>query len=148
MLYGLIEMKTTVRSLNLTAIRNLRTLRHRLPRLSRSWRRNLLLMYVQNDVYGTMGLGELPLTEKILIGVVLVTLLMLIVYYVICRICTMFSSPNRADEHEDYAHMCGWRRAVIIRSEKFLSRAILFAMGFYWNKEIPLHQEVYILRWF
>ncbi|XP_047307401.1 uncharacterized protein LOC124910767 isoform X2 [Impatiens glandulifera] len=24
-------------------------------------------------------------------------------------------SPNQADEQEDYAHMCGWRRAVIIR---------------------------------
>ncbi|XP_047336290.1 lysophospholipid acyltransferase LPEAT1-like isoform X2 [Impatiens glandulifera] len=106
--------------------------------------------YVRNDVYGTMGLGELPLTEKVLVGVALVTLLplrvlaatlMLIVYYVICRICTMFSAPNRADEQEDYAHMGGWRRAVVIRSGKFLSRAILFSMGFYWIKEIPLHQE-------
>ncbi|XP_047307400.1 uncharacterized protein LOC124910767 isoform X1 [Impatiens glandulifera] len=26
-------------------------------------------------------------------------------------------SPNQADEQEDYAHMCGWRRAVIISME-------------------------------
>ncbi|XP_044511435.1 lysophospholipid acyltransferase LPEAT1-like isoform X2 [Mangifera indica] len=100
--------------------------------------------FVRRDVYGTMGRGELPFTEKVLLGIALVTLVpirvilamsVLILYYLICRICTLFSVPNRDKEQEDYAHMGGWRRSAIVWSGRFLSRVILFVLGFYWIKE-------------
>ncbi|OMO87623.1 Phospholipid/glycerol acyltransferase [Corchorus capsularis] len=101
--------------------------------------------YVRNDVYGTMGRGKLPLKEKLLLGIALVTLLplriilgmaVLVLYYLICKICTLFLAPNREDEQqEDYAHMGGWRRAVIVSTGRFLSRALLFIVGFYWINE-------------
>ncbi|XP_022769801.1 lysophospholipid acyltransferase LPEAT1-like isoform X2 [Durio zibethinus] len=98
--------------------------------------------YARNDVYGTMGRGKLPLKEKLVLGIALVTLLplrivlgitLVVVYYLICRICTLFSAPNQEEEQqEDYAHLGGWRRAVIVRSGRFLSRSLLFLVGFYW----------------
>lgn len=105
--------------------------------------------FVRNDVYGTMGRGELPLVEKVLLGIALVTLVpirvmiamsILLLYYVICRICTLFSAPNRdevveGEEQEDFAHMGGWRRAVIVLCGRFLSRLMLFVLGFYWINE-------------
>ncbi|XP_039061709.1 lysophospholipid acyltransferase LPEAT1-like [Hibiscus syriacus] len=102
--------------------------------------------YVRNDVFGTMGRGELPLKEKFLLGIALVTLLplrivfgmaILVVFYLICRICTLFFAPNREEEQEDYAHLGGWRRAVIVRLGRFLSRSLLFVAGFYWINETP-----------
>lgn len=96
--------------------------------------------YVRNDVYGTMGRGEIPLKEKVLLGFAMVTLVpirlacafvILLCYYLICRVCTLFSVPNRDEEQEDYAHMGGWRRAVIVQCGRFLSRAMLFVLGFY-----------------
>ncbi|XP_058220870.1 lysophospholipid acyltransferase LPEAT1 isoform X2 [Rhododendron vialii] len=102
--------------------------------------------YVRSDVYGTMGCGELPWTEKLLLGIAFFTLLpvrvavvmtIMVVYYLVCRVCTMCLAPNREDGagQEDYAHMRGWRRAVIVRAGKFFSRAILFVLGFYWINE-------------
>lgn len=100
--------------------------------------------YVRHDVYGTMGRGELPLSEKVMLGVALVTLLpvrvvlattLLVVYYLICRICTLCSAPNREDEQEDYANMRGWKRSIIVQSGRFLSRSMLFVLGFYWIRE-------------
>ncbi|XP_012071794.1 lysophospholipid acyltransferase LPEAT1 isoform X3 [Jatropha curcas] len=102
--------------------------------------------FVRNDVYGPMGRGELPLAEKVLLGIALVTLLplrivlamtVLLSYYAVCRICTLFSAPNRdeEEEQEDFAHMGGWRRTVIVWSGRFLSRTMLFVLGFYWIKE-------------
>jgi lysophosphatidylcholine acyltransferase/lyso-PAF acetyltransferase len=97
--------------------------------------------YVRRDVYGTMGRGELAPKEKLFLGFALVTLLpirvilavtVLVCYYVICRVCTLFSTPNREDEQEDYAHMGGWRRNVIVWCGKALSRVMLFVFGFYW----------------
>ncbi|GAV59624.1 Acyltransferase domain-containing protein [Cephalotus follicularis] len=106
--------------------------------------------YVRNDAYGPMGRGALPLEEKILLAIASITLvpirvvlafIILVFYYLICRVCTLFKSPNRGveqeqeqevEEVEDYAHMGGWRRAVIVRSGKVLSRAMLFVFGFYW----------------
>ncbi|XP_034895213.1 lysophospholipid acyltransferase LPEAT1 isoform X2 [Populus alba] len=99
--------------------------------------------YVRNDVYGPMGRGELPLVEKVLLGIAVVTLvpirfvlalIILVVYYIICRVCTLFSAPNRdeEEEQEDFAHMGGWRRAVIVWCGRFLSRMLLFVLGFYW----------------
>nr|KYP64570.1 Lysophosphatidylcholine acyltransferase 1 [Cajanus cajan] len=100
--------------------------------------------YVRRDVYGTMGRGELPPKEKLLLGFALVTLLpirvvlaftVLLLYYLICRLCTLFSSPNRDEEQEDYAHMSGWRRTVIVSCGRALSRVMLFVFGFYWISE-------------
>ncbi|KAJ0024926.1 hypothetical protein Pint_08916 [Pistacia integerrima] len=100
--------------------------------------------FVRSDVFGTMGRGELPLSEKGLLGIALVTLVpirvilamsVLVLYYLICRICTLFSVPNRDEEQEDYAHLGGWRRSVIVWSGRFLSRVMLFVLGFYWIKE-------------
>lgn len=101
--------------------------------------------YARRDVYGTMGLGPFPVKEKILLGVAMLTLLpirlvlgmgILITYYLICRVCTLLKAPNKdEDEQEDYAHMGGWRRAVIVGCGRFLSRALLFVLGFYWISE-------------
>jgi len=88
-----------------------------------------------------MGRGELGAKEKLFLGFALVTLLpirvilavtVLVVYYVVCRVCTLFKIPNREDEQEDYAHLGGWRRSVIVKCGKALSRAMLFIFGFYW----------------
>lgn len=96
--------------------------------------------YVRNDVYGAMGRGELPLMEKLQLGIAFVTLLplrtilvmtVLVVYYLICRICTLFSVPNHGEGQEDYAHLGGWRRTVILPSGRFLSKTLLFLVGFY-----------------
>ncbi|KAL3840321.1 hypothetical protein ACJIZ3_024912 [Penstemon smallii] len=106
--------------------------------------------YVRHDVYGTMGLGELPWAEKFLLGLGLAFLLpirvvagtcILVIYYLICRVCTAFLAPNREDGQEDYAHMGGWRRAVIMQSGRFLSRALLFVFGFYWISETSRGDE-------
>lgn len=100
--------------------------------------------YVRKDVYGTMGRGELPISEKILVAFALVTILplrliigslILVLYYLICRFFTAFSPPNREDEQEDYAHMVGWRRVVIVQCGRFFSRALLFTIGIYWIRE-------------
>ncbi|KAM7515538.1 hypothetical protein LguiA_005121 [Lonicera macranthoides] len=78
--------------------------------------------YVRHDVYGTMGRCGLPWTEKDLLGMALVPVrvvlatALLVVYYLIFRLCAMFSDPNREDGQEDYANMRGWRRAVIVQS--------------------------------
>ncbi|THU70912.1 hypothetical protein C4D60_Mb08t30000 [Musa balbisiana] len=100
--------------------------------------------YVRRDAYGTMGRGEIPATEKVMLGIAAVTLvpirlvlgmLILVIYYLICRICTLFSAPHEEDGQEDYAHMGGWRREVVVRCGRFCSRAMLFTFGFYWIKE-------------
>lgn len=100
--------------------------------------------YVRKDVYGTVGCGELPLHEKILIGIALITLVpiriivgifLVVLYYIICRFCTFFSDPNPEEEQENYEHVIGWRRQVIVTCGKYLSRTMLFVMGFYWIKE-------------
>ncbi|XP_078442090.1 phospholipid/glycerol acyltransferase family protein isoform X2 [Wolffia australiana] len=103
--------------------------------------------YVRRDVYGPMGRGALPLREKLLLGIAFLILVpirfvagmvILVIYYLICRVCTLLKDPNRENEQEDYAHMVGWRRAVVVRSGRFCSRAMLFVFGFYWIKESGL----------
>ncbi|KAL1539562.1 lysophospholipid acyltransferase LPEAT1-like isoform X1 [Salvia divinorum] len=107
---------------------------------------NKYAAYVRRDVYGTMGRGKLSWAERLWLVPRLVILVpirvvagmtILVSYYVICRVCTVFRAPNREDgeEQEDYAHLRGWRRAVILRSGRFLSRAVLFVFGFYWISE-------------
>uniref|UniRef100_A0A7C9AV60 Phospholipid/glycerol acyltransferase domain-containing protein n=1 Tax=Opuntia streptacantha TaxID=393608 RepID=A0A7C9AV60_OPUST len=112
--------------------------------------------FVRHDVYGPMGCGDLPMAEKLLLAMAMLTLVplrlalgmsILVIYYLICRVCTLFSAPNRSSEEgegegegeqeqqEDYAHMGGWRREIIVRSGRFLSRVLLFTLGFYWIPE-------------
>ncbi|KAL8141155.1 hypothetical protein V2J09_007176 [Rumex salicifolius] len=100
--------------------------------------------YVRHDVYGPMGRGPLPLTEKLLLGLALLTLVpirvvlamvVLVVYYLICRVCTLFAPIREGEQRENYAHLVGWRREVIVRCGRFLSRMMLFAFGFYWIQE-------------
>lgn len=100
--------------------------------------------YVRQDAYGTMGRGELSPAEKVLLGISLVTLVpirlvvgifVVVLYYLICRLCTLFYAPNREDGKDDYAHMVGWRRVVVVRAGRFLSRIMLFVLGFYWIRE-------------
>ncbi|KAL2318683.1 hypothetical protein Fmac_032559 [Flemingia macrophylla] len=110
--------------------------------------------FVRRDVYGAMGRGELPTREKVLLGVALVTVVpvrvvavaaILLLYYLICRFCTMCSVPNREEGHqEDYAHIVGWRRIVIVQCGRALSRLMLFVLGFYWithSYRIPLENS-------
>ncbi|KAJ4874391.1 Lysophospholipid acyltransferase LPEAT1 [Raphanus sativus] len=110
--------------------------------------------YARTDLYGTMGLGPFPAAEKVKLAVAMVTLVpvrfvlamsILVLYYLVCRVFTLFSSPYRGAEEEeeegggvvqeDYAHMGGWRRTVIVGSGRFLSRVLLFVFGFYWIPE-------------
>ncbi|XP_073150964.1 lysophospholipid acyltransferase LPEAT1-like isoform X3 [Henckelia pumila] len=107
--------------------------------------------FVRYDVYGALGRGELPWPEKILLAVGLLFLVptrvamgssILVIYYVICRLCTAFCFPNREDGREDYAHMRGWQRVVIVRSGRFLARLSLFVFGFYFIREADLSKEV------
>ncbi|KAK4487766.1 hypothetical protein RD792_001012 [Penstemon davidsonii] len=107
--------------------------------------------FVRQDVYGAMGRGKLRLSEKFLLGLGMVVLLpmrvvagtlLLVIYYVICRVCTAFLTPYREEEQEDYAHMGGCRRAIIVQSGRFLSRALLFVFGFYWIRGTSRSIEV------
>ncbi|CAI0558800.1 unnamed protein product [Linum tenue] len=103
--------------------------------------------FARHDVYGPLGRGELPFVEKLLLGVACVTILpvrvvlatlVLFSYYSVCRICTLFSAPNRdeaAEGQDDFGHLRGWRRTVIVSCGRFLSRVMLFVFGFYWISE-------------
>ncbi|KAL8230860.1 hypothetical protein R6Q57_000638 [Mikania cordata] len=107
--------------------------------------------FVRHDMYGTMGRGALPWTQKILIGIALITLfplrlvlatLVVLLYYLICRACTLFLVPNREDEQEDYAHISRWRRKIIFWFGRVLSRTLLFVFGFYWIKETYRNPDI------
>ncbi|KAL1817839.1 lysophospholipid acyltransferase LPEAT1 isoform X2 [Daucus carota subsp. sativus] len=101
--------------------------------------------YVRHDVYGTLGREHVPFGEKVMLGLAMITILpfrvvlsmvILVFYYVVCRVCTLFSRPNGKDcEQQDFAHMGGWRQAVVVRSGCFLARVLLFLFGFYWIRE-------------
>ena len=99
-----------------------------------------------------MGRGPLPVKEKLLLALALLTLApirviviitLMIFYNFVCRICTVFSAPYREDGQRDYAHLSGWRRRVIVWFGKVLSRFVLFVLGFYWITEInrTMHSE-------
>ncbi|KAK1433563.1 hypothetical protein QVD17_10474 [Tagetes erecta] len=104
--------------------------------------------FVRHDIYGTMGRGDLHWTQKILVGVALITLfplrvvlaaLVVLLYYLICKICTLFSVANRED---DYAHIARWRRKIIFLFGRVLSRTLLFVFGFYWIKETYINPDI------
>lgn len=100
--------------------------------------------FARHDMYGIMGRGTLPWSQKILFLVSLMILLPLrvvfgtlvvCVYYLICKCCTLFLAPKKESEQEDYGHMGGWRRKVVFWFGRVLSRLLLFVFGFYWIKE-------------
>ncbi|KAK7280839.1 hypothetical protein RIF29_08363 [Crotalaria pallida] len=47
------------------------------------------------------------------------------------EVCTVFSVPNREEElqQEDYGHVVGWRRIVIVQCGRALARVMLFVLG-------------------
>lgn len=106
--------------------------------------------FVRCDSYGPMGRGDVSLKEKLLLALALLTLVPLRIllglaivcsYYLICRFLTLFSIPNNIpfdrdrgaeeQQQEDYAHILGWRRSLIVMSGRFFSRSLLFVFGFY-----------------
>ncbi|XP_058069121.1 lysophospholipid acyltransferase LPEAT1-like isoform X2 [Magnolia sinica] len=103
--------------------------------------------YVRSDVYGTMGRGDLPWEEKFLLAAAFATLVpfrvtvgsaIVILYYLICRLCTGLTDSDGDDEQQGYVDMVGWRRFLIVYSGRFLARAMLFMLGFYWIDEFYL----------
>ncbi|XP_076895300.1 lysophospholipid acyltransferase LPEAT1-like [Bidens hawaiensis] len=107
--------------------------------------------FVRRDSYGTMGRGPLPWTQKILLFIALITLfplrllfsaLVVLLYYLICKACTLFLAPNQQHEQEDYAHIGGWRRNVIFWFGRVLARLLLFVFGFYWITETYRNPDI------
>eukprot|EP00249_Psilotum_nudum_P020448 c27708_g1_i4 orf=721-2085(-) len=97
--------------------------------------------YVRHDIYGTMGKGDISVWEKALIALSLLTIVpiklillltILIAYYLICRVCTLFKSPLKDEGQENYSYLTGWRKSIIVCSGRFLARTMLFVLGFYW----------------
>lgn len=104
--------------------------------------------YVRKDLYGTMGLGPLPWIEKLKLGFafftlvpirVLFGLLILIVYYLICRVCTVFKDADC--ENDDYGGLVGWRRRVVVGCGRVAARTMMFNFGFYYINEISNQDE-------
>lgn len=98
--------------------------------------------YVRHDVYGNWGTGTVSFWENLQLYVALVTLCPvrvlllfahLVLFYVICKLCTLRVTASSSDEgQESFAHMTGVRRTIIVRSGRFLARAMLFIFGFYY----------------
>lgn len=98
--------------------------------------------YVRQDVYGNWGTRSVSLFEKLQLLVALVTICpirvfllfaILVLFYVICKLCTLRVTASSSDEgQESFAHMTGIRRTIIVRSGRFLARAMLFMFGFYY----------------
>ncbi|KAL5987107.1 hypothetical protein ACLOJK_041103 [Asimina triloba] len=100
--------------------------------------------FVRKDLYGPMGKSDQPLDEKILLAAALVTLVplrltvgsaILIVYYLICRLCTAFALDGLGGGGGGYTNLMGWRRALLVDGGRFLARLMLFTLGFYWIDE-------------
>ncbi|XP_066361602.1 lysophospholipid acyltransferase LPEAT1-like isoform X2 [Miscanthus floridulus] len=101
--------------------------------------------YARRDAYGPMGLGPVSAAEAARLAfaaVVLVPLrvvagvLVLVVYYLVCRVCTLRVEEEReGGEGDGYARLDEWRRAGVVRCGRALARAMLFVFGFYWIRE-------------
>ncbi|KAL2611288.1 hypothetical protein R1flu_022980 [Riccia fluitans] len=96
--------------------------------------------YVRHDVYGNFGTNQLSWEEKLLLGLAMMTivpvrlvlmLLIIVTYYFICKICTISRRPGEEEGQENYSHLTGLRRSIIVYSGKFLARSLLFVLGFY-----------------
>ncbi|CAN6347184.1 unnamed protein product [Urochloa humidicola] len=101
--------------------------------------------YARRDAYGPMGLGPVGAAEAFRLAfaaVVLIPLrvvagmLVLVVYYLVCRVCTLRVEEEReGGEGDGYARLEGWRRDGVVRCGCALARAMLFVFGFYWIRE-------------
>jgi hypothetical protein len=109
--------------------------------------------YVRDDTYGTFGRGPLPLLEKILLGFALVTivpirilltLFIIILYWSICKVFTLFRLPGEEEGQENYNLLTGVRRSVIAVTGRWLGRLLLFVFGFYYIK--VTHKTPEIMR--
>ncbi|XP_024530643.1 lysophospholipid acyltransferase LPEAT1 [Selaginella moellendorffii] len=99
--------------------------------------------YVRDDCYGALGRGALPWGERAKLAAALLTIvplrfvllfLVLLIYYAICRIFTLFRSPSDEEGQENYEYLRGFRRWIIASSGRFFARVMLFVLGFYWIK--------------
>lgn len=95
--------------------------------------------YARRDAYGTMGRGPLPAAQAARLALAAAVLLplrfvagmlVLLLYYLVCRVCTLF-----VDADEGRPRLAGWRRKAVLRAGCALSRAMLFVFGFYWIRE-------------
>ncbi|XP_062231191.1 lysophospholipid acyltransferase LPEAT1-like isoform X2 [Phragmites australis] len=101
--------------------------------------------YARRDAYGPMGLGPIGAAEAARLAfsaVVLVPLrvvagvLVLVAYYLVCRVCTLRVEEEReGGEGDGYARLEGWRREGVVRCGRALARAMMFVFGFYWIRE-------------
>lgn len=103
--------------------------------------------YARRDAYGPMGLGpvgaaeaaRLALAAAVLLPLrVVAGILVLVAYYLVCRVCTLRVEEEREGgegEGEGYARLEGWRREVVVRCGRSLARAMMFVFGFYWIRE-------------
>jgi lysophosphatidylcholine acyltransferase/lyso-PAF acetyltransferase len=101
--------------------------------------------YARRDAYGPMGRGPVGAVEAFRLAfaaVVLIPLrvvagmLVLVVYYLVCRVCTLRVEEEReGGEGDGYARLEGWRREGVVRCGRALARAMLFVFGFYWIPE-------------
>jgi hypothetical protein len=97
--------------------------------------------YMRHDIYGNWGMNSVPVLEKVKLLLALLTLcpirfclllFFLVVFYLICKVCTLRVVASSNDEgQESFAHMTGARRAIVVRSGRFLARVMLFVFGFY-----------------
>jgi hypothetical protein len=97
--------------------------------------------YMRHDMYGNWGMNSVPVLEKVKLLLALLILcpirfclllFFLVVFYLICKVCTLRVVASSNDEgQESFAHMTGARRAIVVRSGRFLARVMLFVFGFY-----------------
>lgn len=98
--------------------------------------------FIRRDVYSR---GEIPFSEIALLAIALFTLVpirltigvwLISVYYSVCWFCTLFWDLDRH-------FLVSWRREVVVRVGRFLSRVLLFVLGFYWiNEYYPILEEI------
>lgn len=98
--------------------------------------------YARRDAYGPMGRGPVGAVEAARLAVAAAVLLplrfvagllVLLAYYLVCRVCTLWVEEERdGGEGEGYARLNGWRREGVVRCGRALSRAMMFVFGFYW----------------
>ena len=95
--------------------------------------------YARRDAYGVMGRGPLAPAEAARLALAAAVLLplrlvagtlVLLLYYLVCRVCTLFAAADGGRPR-----LAGWRRRAVLRAGCALSRAMLFVFGFYWIRE-------------
>lgn len=120
------------------------------PERIREMEKTTYSAFVRDDNYGTFG-RQIPILEKVVLGLTLVTivpirlvflLFILVLYYCICKVCTISRLPGDEEGQENYGHLTGVRRRVIVFTGRWLARSLLFALGFYRIKVIHRTPDV------